>query len=126
MTTPLHRYVEAFNARDFDQMTSVFAPDLHTIHPGEPDVDVVSSAPFLERMRALWPRGIVYELRQVMTDGDCSQEARVWGELLALQADGTPLASELVLYRISAGLVDQITVYKQMHPTHSAYLASTR
>jgi hypothetical protein len=119
--TPLHRYVAAFNGRDPVAMASVFAPNLHTIHPAEPDIDVVSSAPFLERMQALWPRGIHYRLLRTITTGDLDRDGEVWGELIALDSQQQPLACELVVYRVRLGLVSEICVYKLMHPTHPAY-----
>jgi hypothetical protein len=120
-STPLHHYVEAFNQRDADAMARIFAPDLETIHPGEPDVDVKSSSPFLARMQALWPKGVHYKLLRTITRGDLKADAEVWGELIALDVHEKPLASELVIYKIQLGLVRQICVYKQLHPTHPAY-----
>ena len=121
--TPLHQYVQAFNQRDPDAMARIFAPNLHTIHPGEPEVDVTASEPFLARMQALWPRGIHYKLLRTIASGDFSNDAEVWGELIALDSEDKPLASELVVYKIQQGLVSEICVYKQMHPTHPAYQA---
>lgn len=120
-STPLHHYVEAFNQRDAEAMARVFAPDLKTVHPGEPEVDVTSSTPFLARMQALWPKGVHYKLLRTITCGDLMGAAEVWGELIALDAQDKPLASELVIYKIQLGLVREICVYKQMHPTHPAY-----
>ena len=120
-TTPLHQYVEAFNRRDPDAMARIFASNLQTIHPGEPEVDVTDAKPFLARMQALWPRGIHYKLLRTISSGDFSSDAQVWGELIALDADNRPLASELVVYTIQHGMVFEICVYKQMHPTHPAY-----
>jgi hypothetical protein len=120
-STPLHHYVDAFNRRDADAMARIFAPDLQTIHPGEPEVDVISSSPFLARMQALWPKGIHYKLLRTIWSDDFDGNAEVWGELIALDAENKPLASELVVYKIKLGFVCEITVYKQMHPTHPAY-----
>lgn len=122
-TSPLHQYVEAFNRRDPDAMARLFASNLKTIHPGEPEVDVTDAQPFLARMQALWPRGIHYKLLRTISCGNCSNDAEVWGELIALDADNRTLASELVVYKIQRGLVCEICVYKQMHPTHPAYQA---
>jgi len=119
--TPLHRYVEAFNRRDFVGMQRIFDVNLHTIHPGEPEVDVTSSEPFLARMQALWPRGIHYKLLRTIVSGDLDANGEVWGELIALDLQEKPLASELVVYKVTNGLVSEICVYKQMHPTHPSY-----
>jgi hypothetical protein len=120
-STPLHRYITAFNARDRQGMAAVFSPHLQTIHPAEPEVDVTSAEPFLQRMESLWPRGLRYILRRVMTSGDPNGDGEVWGELIAADAGGVPLAAEVVLYTVASGLVTQICVYKQLHPTHPAY-----
>ena len=120
-STPLGRYVDAFNSRDYVAMQQVFDVNLHTIHPGEPEVDVTSAEPFLARMQALWPRGIHYRLLRTIVGGDLASKGEVWGELLALDAQDKPLASELVIYRVEGGLVCEICVYKQMHPTHPDY-----
>jgi hypothetical protein len=119
--SPLHRYVDAFNRRDFVGMQQVFDVNLHTIHPGEPEVDVITAEPFLARMQALWPRGIHYRLLRTIVAGDFAVRGEVWGELVALDAQDKPLASELVVYKVEGGLVCEICVYKQMHPTHPAY-----
>jgi len=119
--TPLHHYVEAFNGRDFDAMSKVFAANLQTVHPGEPEVDVTSAQPFLARMQALWPKGVHYRLVRTIASGDLAGDGEVWGELIALDAENSPLASELVVYTIHQGLVNEICVYKQMHPTHPSY-----
>ena len=121
LSTPLHLYVEAFNRRDFDGMKRIFDVNLHTIHPGEPEVDVTSAEPFLARMQALWPRGIHYKLLRTIVAGDLTTKGEVWGELIALDTQDKPLASELVVYQVTQGLVSEICVYKQMHPTHPAY-----
>lgn len=120
-STPLHAYVQAFNSRDAQAMARIFSPDLETIHPGEPAVDVTSAPPFLARMQALWPRGIHYKLLRTIASGNCDGDAEVWGELIALDSQEKPLASELVVYKIKHGLVCEICVYKQMHPSHPAY-----
>jgi len=91
--TPLHQYVEAFNQRDSGAMARIFAPNLHTIHPGEPQVDVTTSELFLARMQALWPKGIHYKLLRTIASGDFSKHAEVWGELIALDSEDMPLAS---------------------------------
>lgn len=121
LLTPLHRYVSAFNSRNAELMASVFSPALCTIHPGEPDVDVREAGPFLQRMQGLWPKNVRYQLRRFITSGDLDAVGEVWGELLLLDADSRPLASEVVLYRIREGLVSEICVYKQMHPSHPDY-----
>lgn len=120
-STPLHEYVQAFNTRDVQAMARIFSPDLETIHPGEPAVDVNSASPFLARMQALWPKGIHYKLLRTIASGNYEHDAEVWGELIALDSQENPLASELVIYKIKQGLVCEICVYKQMHPSHPAY-----
>ena len=119
--TPLHRYVNAFNRRDQVAMASVFAEDLLTIHPSEPEVDVDSAEPFLARMRKLWDRGISYRLLRTISHGDTKEDGEVWGELVALNSDYSLLATEVVIYRIKNGLVFEICIYKLMGPTHPAY-----
>ena len=119
--TPLHRYVNAFNRRDQVAMASVFAEDLLTIHPSEPEVDVDSAEPFLARMRKLWDRGISYRLLRTISHRDTKDDGEVWGELLALNSDHSLLATEVVIYRIKNGLVFEICIYKLMGPTHPAY-----
>ena len=57
-----HAYVEAFNRRDAEALAAVFAPDLISVHPGEPEVDVSAAAPFVTRMLGLWPRGLHYRI----------------------------------------------------------------
>lgn len=121
VATPLHHYVNAFNARDQLSMASVFAEDLLTIHPSEPEVDVDRAEPFLVRMRKLWDRDISYRLLRTISHGDINQYGEVWGELVALNSDHSPLASEVVIYRIKNGLVFEICIYKLMGPTHPAY-----
>jgi hypothetical protein len=119
--TPLHRYVNAFNGRDQLAMASVFAEDLLTVHPSEPEIDVDSAEPFLTRMRQLWARGISYRLLRTISHGDTNEDGEVWGELVALNSDHSPLATEVVIYRIKNGLVFEICIYKLMGPTHPAY-----
>ena len=119
--SPLHRYVNAFNRRDQVAMASVFAEDLLTIHPSEPEVDVDSAEPFLARMRKLWDRGISYRLLRTISHRDTKDDGEVWGELLALNSDHSLLATEVVIYRIKNGLVFEICIYKLMGPTHPAY-----
>jgi len=119
--TPLHRYVRAFNERNVDAMTSIFATDLLTVHPGEPEVDVNLAQPFLERMQALWPRNIHYKLLRTSVKADPNLNGEVWGELLALDDQDHPLACEIVIYQINDGLVSEICVYKLLRPTHPAY-----
>ena len=114
-------YVQSFNGRDAEAMAEVFAPDLVTVHPDDPAVDVRSATPFLERMRALWPRDLHYVLRRLSERplGDGLSEA--WAELVIGAAGQPPLASEVVIYRARHGRVIQLTVYKLMHPTHPSY-----
>lgn len=114
-------YVQSFNARDPQGMAEVFAPDLLTIHPAEPSVDVTAAAPFLERMRALWSRDLSYTLRRLSERplGEAMSEA--WAELVIGVPGQAPLAAEVVIYRASQGRVVELTVYKLMHPTHSDY-----
>lgn len=121
LQTPLHRYVSAFNSRDTEAMAKVFSPNLQTIHPSEPEVDVTHADPFLIRMRSLWDKGIHYRILRTISRGDANQEGEVWGEILALDADNSPLASEVVIYQVRGGLVSEICVYKQMRPSHPAY-----
>jgi hypothetical protein len=121
LDTPLHRYVNAFNGRDQLAMASVFADNLLTIHPSEPEVDVDCAEPFLARMRKLWERDISYRLLRTISHGDLNQDGEVWGELVALNSDHSPLATEVVIYRVRDGLVFEICIYKLMKPTHPAY-----
>jgi DNA-binding SARP family transcriptional activator len=72
-------------------------------------------------MQALWPKGIHYKLLRTISNGDFRDVAEVWGELIALDPQDHPLASELVVYKVESGLVWEICVYKQMHPSHPAY-----
>jgi hypothetical protein len=119
--TPLHRYVNAFNGRDQLAMASVFADNLLTIHPSEPEIDVDCAELFLARMCKLWDRDISYRLLRTISHGDVNQDGEVWGELVALNSDHSPLATEVVIYRVRKGLVFEICIYKLMSPTHPAY-----
>lgn len=114
-------YVEAFNRRDAEALAAVFSPDLISVHPGEPEVDVSAAAPFVARMLALWPRGLRYRvLRATGRDlGDGLSES--WGELLVFNAEGRVAASEVVIYNARGGRVSHTWVYKVMPPTHPDY-----
>ncbi len=116
-----HAYIDAFNHRDAEALSAVFATDLHSVHPGEPEVDVTESAPFVERMLALWPRGLHYKvLRATGRDlGDGLTES--WGEMLVFNAEGKVAAAEVVIYNARGGVVTQTWVYKVMPPTHPDY-----
>jgi len=46
VATPLHHYVNAFNARDQLAMSSVFAENLLTIHPMSPKLTLIVLNPF--------------------------------------------------------------------------------
>lgn len=114
------QYIEAFNARDAGAMAAVFDPDLTTVHPDEPDIDVVAAAPFLERMGALWPRQLHYELRRIV-ERPTGQGSEAWAELVIGRSGEQPLAAEVVIYEERGGRVVRLTVYKQMHPSHALY-----
>lgn len=114
-------YVQSFNARDAQGMAEVFAPDLLTVHPAEPSLDVTSAAPFLERMRALWPRELYYTLRRFSERPLNERISEAWAELVIGVPGQAPLAAEVVIYRASEGRVVQLTVYKLMHPDHADY-----
>lgn len=123
-STPLHRYVEAFNARNVEGMAKVFDENLRTIHPAEPDVDVSTAEPFLTRMQRLWERNIHYHLLRTISRGNPNEgDGEVWGELLALDGSNKPLACEVVIYKVSAGRVMEICVYKLLQPSHPSYQA---
>jgi hypothetical protein len=116
-----HAYIDAFNQRDAEALSAVFAADLHSVHPGEPEVDVTESAPFVARMLALWPRGLHYKvLRATGRDlGDGLSES--WGEMLVFNAEGKVAAAEVVIYNACGGVVTKTWVYKVMPPTHPEY-----
>lgn len=116
-----HAYVEAFNRRDAEALAAVFAPDLISVHPGEPEVDVNAAAPFVERMLGLWPRGLHYRILRATGRalGDGLSES--WGELLVFNAEGRVAASEVVIYNARDGRVSHTWIYKVMPPTHPAY-----
>jgi len=116
-----HAYIDAFNRRDGEALAAVFAADLRSVHPGEPEVDVSEAAPFVERMLALWPRGLHYKvLRAAGRDlGDGLSES--WGEMLVFNAEGKVAAAEVVIYNACGGVVTQTWVYKVMPPTHPDY-----
>ena len=114
-------YVQSFNARDAHGMAQVFSPDLHTIHPAEPLLDVTAAAPFLERMRALWSRNLHYTLRRLSERSFGDGHSEAWAELLIGESGQAPLAAEVVIYRASQGRVVELTVYKLMHPSHPLY-----
>lgn len=102
-------------------MSAVFADDLRTVHPAEPEIDVTTSRPFLERMQDLWSRGMTYQITRYLSSAASGSDSEVWGELIAFDATGSVLASEVVLYRISQSLVREICVYKVMSPKHPNY-----
>jgi ketosteroid isomerase-like protein len=114
-------YVQSFNGRDAEAMAAVFSPELVTIHPDDPDVDVTTAAPFLERMLALWPRDLHYVLRRISERPLAEGLSEAWAELVIGAAGQPPLASEVVIYQARDGRVVQLTVYKLMHPTHPSY-----
>ncbi|MGC5197983.1 nuclear transport factor 2 family protein [Aphanothece microscopica] len=117
--------MKSFNARDAQGMAAVFSPDLVTIHPDEPAVDVTSAAPFLERMLALWPRDLHYDLRRLSDRSLDDGMSEAWAELVIGAPRQPPLAAEVVIYRVREGRVVQLTVYKLMHPSHVAYQPSS-
>ena len=116
-----HAYIDAFNRRDAEGLSAVFASDLQSVHPGEPEVDVTASALCVARMLALWPRGLHYKvLRAIGRDlGDGVSES--WGEMLVFNADGKVAAAEVVIYNARGGVVTHTWVYKVMPPTHPDY-----
>jgi hypothetical protein len=114
-------YVQNFNARNAQGLADVFAPDLLTVHPAEPSLDVTAAAPFLERMRALWPRELYYTLRRFSERPLNERISEAWAELVIGVPGEAPLAAEVVIYRASEGRVVQLTVYKLMHPNHADY-----
>jgi hypothetical protein len=118
-------YIDAFNTRNEGALRAVFAPDLRSVHPGEPEVDVTEAAPFVARMLALWPRGLHYKiLRAAGRDlGDGLTES--WGEMLVFNAEGKVAAAEVVIYNARAGVVTHTWVYKVMPPTHPDYRDAT-
>lgn len=120
-----HAYIDAFNTRNEGALRAVFAPDLRSVHPGEPEVDVTEAAPFVARMLALWPRGLHYKvLRAAGRDlGDGLTES--WGEMLVFNAEGKVAAAEVVIYNARAGVVTHTWVYKVMPPTHPDYRDAT-
>lgn len=114
------QYINAFNARDFEAMKSVFHPQLVTVHPNEPEIDVTEATPFLERMVALWPRDLHYTLRRIC-DRSIDAGSEAWAEIVIGKPNDAPLAAEVVIYHEQDGCVTQLTVYKLMHPSHPAY-----
>ena len=46
-------------------------------------------------MRKLWDRDISYRLLRTISHGDVNEDGEVWGELVALNSDHSPLATEL-------------------------------
>ncbi len=116
-----HGYIDAFNRRDGEALRAVFAADLRSVHPGEPEVDVSEAAPFVERMLALWPRGLHYKvLRAAGRDlGEGLTES--WGEMLVFNAEGKVAAAEVVIYNARGGVVTHTWIYKVMPPTHPDY-----
>ena len=120
-----HAYTEAFNRRDEAALRAVFAPDLCSVHPGEPEVDVSAAAPFVERMVALWPRGLHYKVLRATGRDLGAGLSESWGELLVFNAEGRVAASEVVIYNARAGVVTHTWVYKVMPPTHPQYRDAT-
>ena len=114
-------YVQSFNGRDAQAMAAVFHPHLVTMHPDEPDVDVTTAAPFLDRMLALWPRNLHYVLRRLAERPLADGMSEAWAELVIGAPGAPPLAAEVVIYRARAGQVTQLTVYKLLHPSHPDY-----
>lgn len=120
-----HAYIEAFNRRDEAALRAVFAPDLRSVHPGEPEVDVSEAAPFVQRMVALWPRGLQYKILRA-TGRDLGEGlSESWGEMLVFNAEGRVAAAEVVIYNARAGVVTHTWVYKVMPPTHPDYRDAT-
>lgn len=116
-----HAYIEAFNQRDEQALKAVFAPDLCSVHPGEPEVDVSEAAPFVQRMMALWPRGLHYRILRA-TGRDLGEGlSESWGEILVFNAEGRVAASEVVIYNACGGQVTHTWIYKVMPPTHPQY-----
>ena len=120
-----HAYIEAFNRRDEAALSAVFAPDLRSVHPGEPEVDVTEAAPFVQRMVALWPRGLHYRILRA-TGRDLGEGlSESWGEMLVFNAEGRVAAAEVVIYNARDGVVTHTWVYKVMPPTHPDYRDAT-
>lgn len=116
-----HAYVEAFNRRDAEALAAVFAPDLISVHPGEPEVDVSAAAPFVTRMLGLWPRGLHYRILRATGRALGGGLSESWGELLVFNAEGRVAASEVVIYNARDGRVSHTWIYKVMPPTHPDY-----
>lgn len=116
-----HAYVEAFNRRDAEALAAVFAPDLISVHPGEPEVDVNAAAPFVTRMLGLWPRGLHYRILRATGRALGGGLSESWGELLVFNAEGRVAASEVVIYNARDGRVSHTWIYKVMPPTHPDY-----
>jgi SnoaL-like domain len=116
-----HAYVDAFNRRDAEALRAVFATDLHSVHPGEPEVDVTASAPFVERMLALWPRGLHYKVLRATGRELGGGLSESWGELLVFNAEDRVAAAEVVIYNARGGVVTNTWIYKVMPPTHPDY-----
>jgi ketosteroid isomerase-like protein len=114
-------YVQSFNARDPQGMADVFDRNLVTVHPDEPSLDVTAASPFLERMLALWPRDLHYEVRRISERPLDDGMSEAWAELVIGAPGEPPLAAEVVIYRAREGRVVQLTVYKLMRPTHPSY-----